>query len=772
MQTPLLLLFLAVNLQAGAGQDLLQLLGNTPLDATECYRIREVRLTRDEAQIFFTDGYLIFAKSTGSSGPTAAFFSADAEGGDAELLLLPPQRSERRALSDHTGSPNMDEHFTQAAMVFTGDTYRELMEEIKRGETNKKSAEMGVLMADRWSPLIKGLGSNFGLRMAADLLSPAGNRKGFFAAALSGNKLGAFNLVFDPRVPEQLLIGSTTESGFDVWSSFTSRSFRGRPYAPEFALSDFRIDTKMDADLTLHSVTHVAVKPPREERALPFEISQNMKITSATVNGAAAEVLTNERSGFFLVLPATPLAAGAQAELVIRHEGKVIQDAGNHVFSVGSRGSWYPNRGRQFARFDMTFRLPKDLDLVAAGDLLEDRIEGIERISHWKTAVPIRLAGFNLGIYDRIRTQHGDLTIEVCANKSAETSLMARPAEPPFQFTQTLPTRPARRPQPPDVPIAAAIVSPKMRLQALAAEMGDVMDFYTARFGPLDLKRLEVTPVPGRFGQGFPGLIYLSTLSYLEPGEKAVASLGQHQQAFFTDLLHAHEAAHQWWGNIVTAGEYHDDWLMESLANYSALLYLEKRKGTKAVDAILENYRQKLLEKNADGDTLESIGPIVQGTRLEASWIPIVYGKGTWILHMLRKQMGDEAFLRMLSALRKEYEDKTITTDDFRLFCARFLPAHAPDGKLETFFDQWVYGTGIPTLKLTSSLKARRVTGTITQSEAGEEFAAEVPLEIQLGKGRTITRTVTAGEEPAAFDLPVPAQPTKVSIDYRSILHR
>ena len=139
---------------------------------------------------------------------------------------------------------------------------------------------------------------------------------------------------------------------------------------------------------------------------------------------------------------------------------------------------------------------------------------------------------------------------------------------------------------------------------------------------------------------------------------------------------------------------------------------------------------------------------------------------------MLRRQLGDEAFLKMLGALRKEYEDKSIGTEDFRLFCARYLPPHSPDPKLESFFDQWVYGTGIPALKLTSSLKPRRVTGTLTQSETDEDFAAAVPLEIQMGKGRSVTRMVVASSEPTSFDLPVPAQPTKVFIDYRSILHR
>ena len=331
MRTLLLLLSVSVCLHGAAGQDLLKQLSTTPLDASECYRIREVHLMLDEAQLFLTDGYLIFTKSVGNA-PTAAFFTTDVEGGDAELLLLPPLRGERRALSAHTGSPNLEEHFTQAALVFSGNTYRELMDKIERGGPVKKVPEMGAILAGRWSPLVQGLDASFGLRLAADILSPAQNRKGFFAAALAGNKLGAFNLVFDPRAAEQLLIGATGENGFEVWSSFTSRSFRGRPFLPEFAVSDYRIETKLDADLTLHSTTRVMVKAPREERNLPFEMTDRMRATSATVNGAPAEVLTGDHTGFFVLIPSKPLRAGESAEVAIRHEGKVIEDAGNHVF--------------------------------------------------------------------------------------------------------------------------------------------------------------------------------------------------------------------------------------------------------------------------------------------------------------------------------------------------------------------------------------------------------------------------------------------------------
>jgi hypothetical protein len=59
-----------------------------------------------------------------------------------------------------------------------------------------------------------------------------------------------------------------------------------------------------------------------------------------------------------------------------------------------------------------------------------------------------------------------------------------------------------------------------------------------------------------------------------------------------------------------------DNWVMEALANYSALLYLEMRNGPKALDAVLAEYRKRLLERVEEDRTVESMGPIVWGARL------------------------------------------------------------------------------------------------------------------------------------------------------------
>src|SRR5205814_1667624 len=120
---------------------------------------------------------------------------------------------------------------------------------------------------------------------------------------------------------------------------------------------------------------------------------------------------------------------------------------------------------------------------------------------------------------------------------------------------------------------------PLARLNTVAADVSACFQYFAGLFGPPPLKVLTVSPIPGTFGQGFPGLVYLSTLSYLDPAERPAGARSDAAQTFFSDLMVAHEVAHQWWGNVVSSKSYQDEWLMESLANYSALLWLEKKKG-------------------------------------------------------------------------------------------------------------------------------------------------------------------------------------------------
>jgi Peptidase family M1 domain len=723
------------------------------------------------------------------------------ENGSGEVILRPPNSAERRSLATYTGSPTLDEHFQAAVFLFTGDVYQALTAQLPNNPTNKRVPEIGALLEEKWNPVLRNLSSGFDLRMALDLLNQSWRKPEFFSAVFQDAKLGNFDVFYDPDNPGQIAAGQfatrDNRTFFDVWTHFPARSSRtGAPSRPLAAplvanLSDYRISATVDPDLTLTAVTRVKVKTASEGvRVLPFEIAREMAVSEVTVDGMPAEFVQREqavrdsiaRGGdtFFLVMPPVPLRAGVEYEFEFHHSGKAIIDAGGHVFYVTARGNWYPNLGSQFATFDLTFRYPRDLELVTPGEVVEDRTEGEWRITRRRPEAAIRLAGFNLGQYAHAMVSRAGFVVDVCGNRSIEPALRPQPAEVPIPGPEFARRRSARTPAQTEIVAPASTpFNPLPRLERVAADIGGMVEFMASRFGPPALAHLTVSPIPGNFGQGYPGLIYLSTRSYL--GGSSVAAGGP-QAIFFDELLEIHEAAHQWWGAQVSSASYRDDWLMEALANYSALLYLEKTKGEPEMDELLDGYRAELLNRGTSGDPVDSAGPIVLGPRLESSlepraWQAITYGKGSWILHMLRRRMGDERFLSMLAEIMKRYGRGQMSTEDFRALASEFLPPRFDDPKLETFFDQWVYGTGIPTLKLSYSLKGKapnwKLAGSLTQSDVSADFAALTPVEIQLPRGRSITRWVRSSSDPVTFTVNLTEAPLKVVLDpHYAVLRR
>ncbi len=775
--------------------DLAAALNSTALDPAQCYRIRDVILTREDARLYLTDGYLIFGKPV-NGAPVTAVFSADTDGGDAEILMLPPDRAERRSLAAYTGAPTLDEHFTGAIFVFSGADDRAQFDEIRHRPGVRNAPDVGTLLAERWNQRVATAMSGLESRVALDLLGPRG-KDGFFQAFILGRKLGTFDLAWDPRSYEQLSTGQVvtrnSHAWWDTWTSFPGRSRRNAPEPePEVKVLSYRIEAALDSGLNLRCVTRIRIRATDASRTvIPFDLSSQMRATAALIDGAPAELYQRESAknaaaeaivnasgnDLLLIVPPHPLDPGSEHELEIRHEGHVITDRGNGVYFVGARGVWYPNRGAQFATYDVTYSYPKDLSLVAAGVVKEDRIEGDRHITRRVPSGPLRLLAFNLGQFERRQIERNGIAVEIFSNSEIENAIHAG------QTTViTVPTAPARagRGARPSTSMAGNLTVPEpapvSQLEHIAQDVADAIDFYRARFGPPPLDNLEVSPVPGTFGQGFAGMLYLSTLSYLPATSQPLSTMSPYEQAFYGELLRAHETAHQWWGNIVTTASYHHEWLLEALANYSALLFLESHKGPRFTDGILDAYRSQLIAKGPDGIEAEAEGPLVSGRRLESSanpnaWNAVAYGKGTWVLHMLRRRMGDAQFLKMLAELRRRFAFKDLATEDFRLLCAEFLPPKSEDPKLEDFFDVWVYGTGIPGIKLNYSVKGTQLTATVTQTGVPDDFSVIVPVEIQTGRGK-LTRQIRTASEPVTITVPVAAATAKATLDPASSVLR
>ena len=784
-----LLLLLGLPLSGETAGEVAKAIRGNSFDRDECYRVRDLTLVKEDIRLYFTDGHLIFSKPV-AGRRVAAVFAADVEGGDGEVILMLPDRAERRSLATFTDSPNLDEHFHAVMMLFTGDEYQQLMAQLPSNPANKKTPDVGALLDEQWSPALRNLGVSYQGRLILDLLGGPSRHGDLLASLFSGTKLNNFDIVYDPDNPEQILTGSVATRKdrlyFDIWTNFPSRSARQNP-APrknDLTLRDYRIEATVNPDLSLSAVTRVKVTPRADGMAVvPFDISSQMTVSEAKVDGRPAEVMQADslrlnlmRNGnsLFLVIPPEPLRAGQDYDFEFHHSGTVIHDAGDRVFYVSARGNWYPMSRVQFANYDVTFRHPRDLDLVAAGEVVEDHTEGDLRITRRRTTAPVRMEAFNLGQYKHAVLERGPYVVDVCANQKLELALQPHPQ--PSMLPPSSPGLPRRRGPDPLGPQMALEPppDPQGRLQSIAGGVASAMEFMASKFGPPALPHLTVSPIPGAFGQGFPGLIYLSTLSYLKNPPTIRGTTSLTAEMFFEDVLQAHETAHQWWGNRVTTGSYRDNWLMEALANYSALLYLEKRRGTRAMELMLESYRTALLAKSDSGQVVESFGPIVLGTRLESSqepraWQTVTYGKGTWIIQMLRQRMGDERFFSLLAELSKRYERKEVTTEQFRQLAAEFMPKGSDDPKLESFFEQWIYGTGIPSLKLSYAVKGTapsvRLVGTVTQSGVDDDFTAQVPVEIKLAAGKTITHWVRSSKDPGTFTIALKQAPLKVSLD-------
>jgi aminopeptidase N len=157
----------------------------------------------------------------------------------------------------------------------------------------------------------------------------------------------------------------------------------------------------------------------------------------------------------------------------------------------------------------------------------------------------------------------------------------------------------------------------------------------------------------------------------------------------------------------------------------------------------------------------------------------LIYPKGAYILHMLRmlmseKKEGDARFQIMMRDFIKTNFNKDVSTEDFKAIVEKHITPKMDidkNGKMDWFFDQWVYGTEVPAYKLEYSVNKVEgktvLSGKITQSGVSDNFVMPVPLYLDFGNGWVSVGNVTiVGNK--SFDLgniPLPQEPKKVAIN-------
>jgi len=720
-------------------------------DGAHVFAVHELNLRRDVISFTFGEGKLAFLPSI-DGHVTGAVFT-----GRGHVLATPRDPGERRSLAQFVGVPILDLTFTQAYLRFTDDTAAEVQEQLK--SAGSEGVE-DLHFTEGWNSTVATLAPSQSLRIMLDMLST--DPLPFFYAMLVGNSVGGFDVMVDSRRDEQVLMGQFRVTNdvrfYDVWASFRAENSSSAPIE-SFVPVDYRIDSTIATDLSLVGKTVMHVKTMRPgDRLVRLELSRKLAVEKVqSEDGQRLVFFQNEDLGrqdvlrrgddaVFVVLPASS-QAGESFHLEVSYHGDVITDAGNGVKYVAERETWYPHLtdGDLFVPFDLIFRWPRKFMLVATGTRVELHEEGEVKIGHWRSDVPMWVAGFNMGEY-KMETATEQPRIQLYANKQLEEAIASR-------LHTHAPSFPAiDRPNPDLVPeaiIEPPLPSPAAALRLLGRRVLDSIHFYEKVNGAFPFDHLDVTQIPGSLGQGWPGLLYLSTLAFLPAEQQEHAGLGDWEQGEARDLMPFHEVAHQWWGNVVAARSYRDTWIEEGISNYLALLYAASQKSTSDYSTEwLSHYRTILLAKPlGSNEATYNAGTLSQGIRLRSSKTPeaygaIIYGKGTWVIHMLREVLrdptvkdGDARFRRLLQLILTKYKYRPFTTEDFqREVELQMTPAMDLEGnrRMDWFFDEWVKKTGIPHYSVKFEVKPRGnefvVAGRLEQSGVDDLFTAPVPL--------------------------------------------
>ncbi|MDA0686454.1 MAG: M1 family aminopeptidase [Bacteroidetes bacterium] len=227
---------------------------------------------------------------------------------------------------------------------------------------------------------------------------------------------------------------------------------------------------------------------------------------------------------------------------------------------------------------------------------------------------------------------------------------------------------------------------------------------------------------------------------------------------FSFDLL-AHELAHMWFGDMVTCGSWQDLWLNEGFATYLNGIALENMRGTEAFQLHMRGLRFQICSKDGGSvfpkDTL-NVNSLFDGR--------LTYRKGAWVLHMLRDQLGDEAFF----AACRDYLQAPDNAYGFG-YTPEFQAAleRASGRNLDTFIQTWYYGEGFPYLDIAWKQRGRRMSVEVKQTPAHASvplFYIPVPLKF-MGQGRDTLIRVYPYELTESFVLDLPFAVDSVAFD-------
>jgi hypothetical protein len=527
-------------------------------------------------------------------------------------------------LKRRTGAEEFNEDFTEVVFRFTGTGHTAFLPGL--GDQTEPSTEApGVLrnwrekMRQRHErpvgyteSLLQGEDMD---NVDADLLAAIYNNAHpqFFNAYVRGKKRKDLRFFLRNRVgalpqldsPEEVALINYDPAGLDdgVWylahlkAEYLRRTASSGEDRRLFATHRYKIETVIAKNGHLFSTATITFEPLiAGERVLKFGLLPNLRVGRVTDEQGQdlyfVQESRKEDGSFYAVLPHAP-PLGKELSINVEYAGdKVLETAGEGFFYVAARTSWYPNLNGfgEKALYDLTFRVPKNHKVISVGTLKEESIDQNLAVSHWVTPIPVAVAGFNYGNYERV-----DIPDDITGYKISGYYIKELPDDlREYSSLQTL----------------APHAMTKYALEQTRAQL-QLCSLY---FGKIPYDTISVTEQPDfNFGQSWPNLVYLPISAYTDSTQRWML-FGNIDSKFsgFVQEVTPHEVSHQWWGHAVGWASYHDQWLSEGFAEFSAGLFLQQAMaGNWRPDYLefWERLRKRILEINNFGVSPRCVRP-------------------------------------------------------------------------------------------------------------------------------------------------------------------
>ena len=715
---------------------------------SEAVSVSNLELKRDAGTFHLRSGTICFVAPV-AGRVTGAVFT-----GDGNFILEPPA-SERSMLKLLTKEDEFSETFSQMVLRFTDSTY----DEIKTAGTKAASGcDAGLLKESQHTTRHK-FKTNLESRILEDLLSPEPGE--LFIAFIHGKRYNAQELyTIDPHEGrDQVDFRTYDEDKLGNWASFPMSGERkngttGHP----IRIKHQELETTLEKNANLIGKAKTTFTAHLNGlRVVPFNLFRTLRVRSVTAaDGQALSFIQedkNDDAQFAVILPKA-LSAGDSFTVITDYEGKeaVTNEGGGNYFPV-ARMNWYPNNPGsslgEYATYDMTFHIPKGMQIAATGERVSESNEGGQNVTVWKSEAPQTVAGFSFGKFkiEEAKLDKPEYDVQSFANQESPSWVEG------LQQAASGDNLPSQGSHASGVALGTMSTIGLNKKSLAEGELA--VQLYTDYFGPSSFKHLQLTQQSAcNFGQSWPELVWIPICYYFDTTVRHQLGMDWGDRGYWK-VVTPHEVAHQWWGHTVGFSSYRDQWMSEGFADMSASLYLTLiEKNPKKFITFWNDERELLLERDAQGFRAIDAGPLTMGYRTSNSRTGfdttrrLIYPKGAYVLHMLRMMMQDnrthdQRFKETMQDFVNTYRGKAATTEDFKAIVEKHMTQEMDmegNHKMDWFFNEYVYGTQLPSYQINATFDTGSdgdvvMNVKMTQSNVNDSFRMLVPIYLELPNG-------------------------------------